>query len=74
VPLQVEDLALPPSEGVGDGHSDLKLLGQVLADGRELLARDEPGSGVGLPQLLDHRRTLELPVLERQPQQFAQGR
>jgi hypothetical protein len=37
---QVEDLPLPPAEGIGHRRGDPKLLGQVLADGGELLAGD----------------------------------
>lgn len=71
--LQVEDLALPPSERVGDGHRGPKLVGQALADRVELLTSDEPRPRRGLGQLLDERQTRELPVLVREPEHLAQG-
>ena len=52
-----------------DGHESVTAV--VRED--ELITGDEPRARVAFPELLDDRRALELPVLEREPQHLAQG-
>ena len=61
--LQVEDLGLPPSEPVGDGHRGPKLVGQAPADRVALLTSDKPRARRGSASFSTNGRRVSFPFL-----------